>query len=69
MTTTEIRIPETDLARYECHTHRGIHTVERLREAGVPVVGVLAPLGVERGILSVEIDDLATGDTVWRWSE
>jgi hypothetical protein len=67
--TTEVRIPEAHLARFECHTHRGIHTVERLREAGVPVVGVLAPLGVERGVLSVETDDLATGDTVWRWSE
>jgi hypothetical protein len=64
--TTEVRIPTADLARFECHTHRGIHTVERLREAGVPVVGVLAPLGVECGVLSVE-DDLATGDTVWRW--
>ena len=36
MTATEIRIPTADLARFECHTHRGIHTVERLREAGVP---------------------------------
>lgn len=66
---TEVRIPEREMLARDNQVAAGLWVLARLRGAGIPVTGVLFPLGVERGILSVEIDDLATGDTVWTWKE
>ena len=41
--------------------------LRELREAGMPVVGSLFPLGVERGKLEVEYDELVSDEWVWRW--
>lgn len=47
--------------------HQGMHVLARLRDAGVPVVGALWPMGVESGVLVIEPADLVDGITVWRW--
>lgn len=47
----------------------GLYVLRRLRAAGVPVIGVLWPMAVESGALSVESPDLADGSVVWRWSD
>ena len=63
-----VRIPARMLEKIEHEVHTGIYTLKQLREAGVPVVGVLWLGSVERGALTVE-DDLATGDRLYTWSE
>jgi hypothetical protein len=41
--------------------------LERLREAGVPVVGSVFLRGVSSGRLEMECDDLASDDFIYRW--
>lgn len=46
----------------------GIHTLERLREVGIPAEGVLFVRGVSSGRLEVEAEDEIIGnDWVYRW--
>lgn len=46
----------------------GIHTLDMLREAGIPVEGVLFVRGVSSGRLTVEPEDELVGDCmIWRW--
>jgi hypothetical protein len=46
----------------------GIHTLERLREAGIPAEGVLFVRGVSSGRLEVEAeDDLVGNNWIYRW--
>lgn len=54
--------------KHENPIHQGMHVLMRLRDAGVPVIGVLWPMGVESGVLSVGVPDLADGivEYVWR---
>lgn len=49
--------------------HQGMYVLQRLRDAGVPVIGVLWPMGVESGVLSIEPPDLAEGITIYSWKE
>lgn len=65
----EVRIAAARLLKFDSEVHRGILIVRELRDAGVPIVGSLAPLGVERGVLSVEYDELVSDEWVWRWVE
>jgi len=65
----EVRIPAAKLAKFDSEVHRGMLVLRELREAGVPVVGSLFPLGAERGVLSVEYDELVSDEWVWRWSD
>lgn len=65
----EVRITEEDLeAQGPSETLRGCLVVNRLKAAGVPVVGVLALLGVQRGELTVSCDQFF-GSMVYRWTE
>lgn len=64
----QVRIPESVVRKMDHDIHLGIHTLGKLREASVPVVGRIAPMGVEWGSLTVD-DDLATGDRIWTWRE
>jgi hypothetical protein len=41
--------------------------LERLREAGVPVIGDVFLRGVSSGRLEMECDDLASDDFIYRW--
>jgi hypothetical protein len=46
----------------------GIYTLEQLREAGIPVEGVLFVRGVSRGRLVIEAeDDLVGNEWIYRW--
>lgn len=46
----------------------GVHTLNQLREAGVPVEGVLFVRGVSSGRLEIEPeDDLVGNDMIYRW--
>lgn len=65
----EVRIPAARLVRFGNEVHAGMHVLKTLREAGVPVVGVLYPQGVESGVLEIERDDLALDEWVYRWRE
>lgn len=57
--------------KHENPIHQGMFVLQRLRDAGVPVIGVLWPMGVESGVLSVGVPDLADGivEYVWRSGE
>lgn len=63
----EVRIATSKLAKFDNEVHRGMLVLRELREAGVPVVGVLFPLGVERGKLEIEYDELVSDEWVFRW--
>lgn len=65
----EVRIAAARLLKFDSEVHRGILVLRELREAGIPVVGSLFPLGVERGVLSVEYDEIVSDEWVWRWVE
>lgn len=63
----EVRIPAARLAKFDSEVHRGMRVLHELRDAGVPVVGTLFPMGAERGVLSVEYDELVSDEWVFRW--
>ena len=65
----EVRIPAERLVRFGNEVHAGMHVLKALREAGVPAVGVLYVQGVESGVLSIEFEDLAMDEWVYRWRE
>ena len=65
----EVRIAAARLAKFDSEVHRGMLVLRELRDAGIPVVGALFPLGVKAGRLEVELDDLASDEWVWRWIE
>lgn len=64
----EVRIPMADVQRFENSVITGQMIMNRLRAAGVPVLGVLFPLGAERGAL-VSFVDAMFDDMVYRWTE
>jgi hypothetical protein len=53
--------------KYENPIHQGMFVLQRLRDAGVPVLGHLWPMGVESGVLSVGAPDLADGVVTYTW--
>ena len=65
----EVRISASKLAKFDNEVHRGMLVLRELREAGVPVVGTLFPLGAERGRLEIEYDELVSDEWVFRWVE
>lgn len=65
--TIEVRVPQRKLAQLNHAVHIGNYLLQQLRAVGVPVTGVLYPLSVERGTLSVKTGDLATDDLIYTW--
>lgn len=63
----EVTISGLRLRQRENEVLKGQLMLQELREALVPVVGVLFPLGVSWGTLSFTTAD--NGDMVWRWTE
>lgn len=61
-----ITVTRQQLVVLDHDIHIGNHTLRALREVGVPVIGVLWPMGVESGVLSMRVDSL-TEDMVWTW--
>lgn len=64
----EVRIEKRRLDAFGNEVHAGMHILDRLREAGVPIRGVLGPVVPESGVLSCEIDDLGLEEYVYRWT-
>jgi hypothetical protein len=49
--------------------HRGLHVLTQLRKAGVPVLGLLWPIGVESGHLHITVEeDLDGSNRVFTWT-
>lgn len=63
----EVVIPEYRLKAFDNEVLKGQVMLKELREALVPVTGVLFPYGVAWG--SLTISTAANGDTVLRWDE
>jgi hypothetical protein len=63
----EVRVPDRDLTRFENAVHRGLHVLNRLRDGGIPVNGVLFIEGVDSGMLEISADDL-TCEQIYRWT-
>lgn len=63
----EVTIPEYRLKQRTNEVLKGQLMLQELREAMVPVTGVLFPTGVSWGTLS--ITTASNGDTVLRWDE
>lgn len=61
-----VRIPKETLHGFGADIHAGMHTLEALRKAGVPVRGNLLPMGVSSGRLLCT-DDANAADVVWAW--
>jgi hypothetical protein len=56
-----------DPTQFDNPVLRGLKTLERLRAAGVPVIGVLWPEGVEYGHLELSEPDLGSGEVTYTW--
>lgn len=63
----EVVIPEYRLKALDNEVLKGQVLLKELREAMVPVVGVLFPYGVAWGSLTISTAE--NGDTVLRWDE
>lgn len=57
-----------DTSRQTNPVHLGLQVLGELRRRGVPVVGVLWPVGVEYGVLTVEGPDLLSGEVIYTWT-
>lgn len=70
MKPVEIRVPDAFVKRMNNDVHVGIHVLTKLREAGVPVIGVLWPHAVQHGRLESwserDLDDCE--EHVWHWT-
>ena len=66
----EVRIPKSAIVAYGrgSEVHEGVYVLGRLRAAGIPIQGNLFPTVPSSGALSVEVDDLALEEWVYRWS-
>lgn len=64
----EVRIPALKIVQLEHDIHIVNYVMKQLKEAGVPVTGVVLPR-VATGTLSQTIDEFDTGDWIYRWRE
>lgn len=71
-TTIEVRISRDELVKDQHKGNQailGLRVMRQLRERGVPVIGILAPFGVEHGALTITMDDGLDGDEmVYTWT-
>jgi hypothetical protein len=63
----EVRIP-LDKISHDNSVLNGQYILNRLREAGVPMMGVLFPLGASSGALVSFLEPMF-GEMVYRWSD
>ena len=61
-----VAISKARLEAFGADVHAGIHILEKLRAAGIPVRGVLLPMGVAEGTLTMTDSDLSA-ELVWQW--
>lgn len=53
--------------KFDNPIHQGMHVLDRLRSAGIPVLGTIWPIGVESGTLTTHEADLSDGTTQYSW--
>lgn len=53
--------------KFDNPIHQGMHVLERLRAAGIPVQGSVWPSGVDSGTLTMHEVDLGDGTTQYSW--
>lgn len=61
-----VRIDKSTLRNFGSDIHGGMHTLKTLQKAGIPVVGVLLPMGAANGVLTMTDDEFAD-EIVWTW--
>ncbi len=61
-----VTISKAVLRDFGADIHAGVHTLAKLKAAGIPVLGVLLPMGVSDGVLCSH-DDAAADSVVWQW--
>jgi hypothetical protein len=64
----EVRIDYARVTKIGNEVIFGVEVLGKLKEAGIPVEGVLFPRAVTRGTLSLTVDPVL-GDHVYQWSE
>lgn len=66
--TIEVRVPLDDLKKLQHEVLANIKTVEKLRAAGIPVIGKLVLSGITHGTLSHRVEEDLDGDVlVYEW--
>lgn len=65
--TTRVVITAAELARWKHDVTIGIESVNRLKKMYVPVIGAIAPLGVQRGTLAVHTEP--NGDRIYTYTQ
>lgn len=64
----EVRVPLDHIKHIQHEVTQNILLVERLKKAGIPIIGRLVLSGVEHGKLEHEVEEDIDGDTlVYRW--
>jgi hypothetical protein len=64
----DVRIPRVEADNFENGVLRGQVVLNRLRAAGIPALGVLCLVSVERGVLRMWLDEMFD-DYVFSWSD
>jgi hypothetical protein len=65
----EVRVPLEDVMKLQHEVLANIKTVEKLRAAGIPVVGKLVLSGITHGTMTHRVEEDLDGDTlVYEWS-
>lgn len=59
-----VRIPKATLHSFGADIHAGLHTLEVLKRAGIPVLGSLLPMGATNGELRMSDNGI---EAVWTW--
>lgn len=66
--TIEVQITNAELSVQGNETLKGIRIVDKLKAAGVPVIGNISLLGVERGALTLRSDAMFDA-LVYLWED
>jgi hypothetical protein len=65
----EVRILRSELNECESDCYFGKVALRKLRAAGVPVLGIVFPIGVARGSLTLTQSDEPFGDKLFVWED
>lgn len=62
----KVTFSEIEFAKLPNEVHAGVHMLNKLKSAGIPIKGSLFPMGVSSGVLQRE--DNASGEIVFTWT-
>ena len=63
----KVTFSEIEFAKLPNEVHAGVHMLNKLKSAGIPIKGSLFPMGVSSGVLQRE--DNASGEIVFTWTQ